>query len=143
MQAVRDFADHNQQVEDKWPEGHEAAGLNKDGAFLVDLDGMCLLAAVKITGLPADAPFVWEGTGTKHSSALLSAWSLRHTAHVVVVGSEARRVHGIIWPDAANVSKTPASTSSQTLPTLPEHESIEIFRSEPPSTIDESGSGMD
>ena len=96
LQAVIDFASHDLQLQDRWPPGHVAENLPKDGCYVVTREGFCPLAAIKLTGLPADAPFDWVGRGTKHSSALLVAWGLRRSAHAVIVGSESGAVHGLV-----------------------------------------------
>merc|ERR1712100_400790 len=101
MYAVKEFADKNLENNDKWPDWHAAAGLNKDGAFVIDTTGMCQYAAVKLEGLPS-APYEWPKKGTKHTSALAAAYALRTNIHAVVVSSQDGAVHGLIWPQGGD-----------------------------------------
>lgn len=93
---VQSFGDPTMQLDDRWPPGHLAANLPKDGGYLHDIrSGMCLHAAIRFEGLPV-APFAWDGVGTKHTAALHFAWCLRKHPHVVIVGSESGSLHGIV-----------------------------------------------
>jgi hypothetical protein len=92
---VGDFLDHSLQENDRWPPGHEAAGLPKDGFTILGIDGYRKIAAAKIVGLPV-APFKWDGVGSRHTMALALAWALRFGTSLVVVRSESGKVHALL-----------------------------------------------
>lgn len=87
---------------DRWPEGHEAQGLPKDGYNLYDSSGLCCLAAARLEGLPA-APCEWTNVGMRHTTALQLCWMLAlqgHTA-VVLVRSDSGSLHILCACDGA------------------------------------------
>merc|ERR1712217_583140 len=59
------FTDHPEECHDKWPPGHEAAGLPKDGFTLLNISGGCRSGATKIVGVRTP-PYTWDGVGTRH-----------------------------------------------------------------------------
>jgi len=60
----------------RWPRGHEAEGLNKDGfSALLGTDGRCLKASVAVMGLQG-APLAWESVSCLHLDALDLMWAL-------------------------------------------------------------------
>lgn len=77
----------------RWPEGHEAAHLTKDGYNLYGASGFCRLAAACVVGLPA-ACNNWERVGMRHTTALQLCSALRGgRAAVVAVRSDSGTVH--------------------------------------------------
>uniref|UniRef100_A0A7S4PWQ4 DAC domain-containing protein n=1 Tax=Alexandrium monilatum TaxID=311494 RepID=A0A7S4PWQ4_9DINO len=98
--SVRDFSAHSEG--DRWPLGHEAAGLPKDGFLaLVDPRGRCLKGAVRLIGLPTP-PLRWDNVGTRHLAALGLCWALWDFPAAVVVRSDAGLLH-VLLPQAVGV----------------------------------------
>jgi len=92
LQAVQELSRHSDN--DRWPQGHEAAGLPKDGYILINDMGMRVLCAARIVGLPTP-PYRWDGVGTRHMAAVAAAHALAEWPCAVVVRSDSGRVHGI------------------------------------------------
>lgn len=86
--------------DDKWPPGHEAAGLPKDGYHLYGTSGFCRLGAARIVGLPSPT-CEWEGVGMRHTTALQLCCALRGSPAVVAVRSECGHVHVLLPSKAA------------------------------------------
>jgi len=97
------FTDHDLQENDRWPKGHEAEGLPKDGYVLLKETGDCKLAAVRLVGLPL-SPYLWERVGTRHLAGLSACWALRRHIAVVMVRSESGKVHLLIPTSHRSVS---------------------------------------
>lgn len=89
---LHDFAEHT--ANDRWPGGHDAEGLPKDGYNLYDMSGLCCLAAVRLEGLGA-APYQWPNVGMRHTTALQLCWALAldGSSVVVVVRSDSGSFH--------------------------------------------------
>lgn len=83
-------------AKDRWPDDHPAAGLPKDGFTLLSHRGLRLKCAVKLVGLPP-SPYVWDGVGTRHTTALGVMWALRVYPAVVLVRSDGGDVHGLFF----------------------------------------------
>lgn len=92
VDALVEFSEHSDS--DRWPDGHEAAGLPKDGFIVVDSSGECLMAAVKIEGLPA-AELAWAKHGMRHQTALALMELLRFRPAAVLVRSDGGGLHGL------------------------------------------------
>merc|ERR1712187_90379 len=93
-EAMQEFSEHT--ADDRWPANHMASGLPKDGvAALIDLNGHCLKAAVRLTGLPTP-PFRWDGVGTRHTACLSLSWCLQEYPAAVVIRSSTGRLHCLL-----------------------------------------------
>lgn len=90
QKRVRAFAQHTRT--DRWPKGHEAAGLPKDGYMLYGSSGFCRRAAAGLVGLPPPG-CKWAGKGMRHTTALQLCWALRGHTALVVVRSDSGMVH--------------------------------------------------
>lgn len=107
LETMLEFTSHTDT--DRWPEGHAAYGLPKDGYMLVSPAGYCIKCATKIVGLPM-APYAWEGVGTRHSSALAACWALRLHPSCVLVRSDSGKVHGLVFKRGRVDVLTPTSS---------------------------------
>jgi len=92
LQAVQDLSQHSDS--DRWPEGHEAGGLPKDGYILVSAEGLRVLCAARMIGLPTP-PYSWDGVGTRHMAAVAAAHALSRFPCCVIVRSDSGKVHGL------------------------------------------------
>lgn len=91
LEAMREFTQHSEN--DRWPEGHEASNLPKDGFTLVDGNsGRRLKCASRIVGLPTP-PYQWDNVGTRHAAALAACWAFRSGPCVVMVRSDGGHIH--------------------------------------------------
>lgn len=98
--ALRKFAEHT--ANDRWPKGHPAEDLSKDGYNLYDASGVCCLAAARLEGLPA-APCQWVNAGMRHTTALQLCWALalKGRSAVAIVSSDSGRLHVLCACDGA------------------------------------------
>lgn len=87
---LQEFAKHTD--DDRWPPGHAAAGLPKDGFVLLSSQGFRLKCAARLTGLPTP-PFRWDNVGSRHLSALAACWAFRLQPSIVIVRSETGKIH--------------------------------------------------
>lgn len=90
--AVRDFTNHHAADQDRWPRGHEAAGLPMDGYITLSSAGFSLKAAVRVGGLPTP-PLKWDNVGTRHMAGLALTWVLRLYPALVIVRSDSGSIH--------------------------------------------------
>merc|ERR1712187_165150 len=90
--AILEFADHSKQENDRWPSGHPAHDLPKDGFTLLSVKGTRRLCAARLLGLPV-APYAWDDVGTRHMAAMNLAYALRGHLAMVVVRSDKGVVH--------------------------------------------------
>lgn len=93
QKAVQSFARHAST--DRWPAGHDAAHLPKDGCMCYGVSGFCRLASARLLGLPATGS-EWEGVGMRHTTALQLCCALRGHLAVVAVRSDSGSVHVLI-----------------------------------------------
>merc|ERR1712032_1368249 len=89
---IADFTDHHLDENDRWPSGHEASGLPKDGFTIVGANGKVLRGAVRLVGLPTP-PYRWDSVGTRHLAALAVGWALCNKSAIVVVRSDSGKIH--------------------------------------------------
>merc|ERR1712050_356035 len=86
------FTEHSDT--DKWPGGHEAEGLPKDGYILMSVHGIRLKGAARLCGLPTP-PYRWDGVGTRHLAGLAASWALRLFPVAVIIRSDSGKIHGL------------------------------------------------
>lgn len=91
--VVCEMSEHTD--DDCWPEGHEAAGLPKDGFILLDRWGRRVVAACRISGCP-NPPYCWDRVGTRRWTGLSLAWCLRYESSIVIVRSSSDKVYAIV-----------------------------------------------
>merc|ERR1712107_97595 len=72
IKQIEDFSDHTLDAGDRWPKGHEAYGLPKDGYTLLDIHGRRRAGAARLVGLPAPN-LIWESVGMRHTTGLAAA----------------------------------------------------------------------
>lgn len=92
LAAIRELSEHSDN--DRWPEGHEAAGLPKDGYILISTDGVRVLCTARMIGLPTP-PYMWDGVGTRHMAAVAATHALSRWPCAVVVRSDSGKIHGM------------------------------------------------
>eukprot|EP00931_Biecheleriopsis_adriatica_P088984 TRINITY_DN63196_c0_g1_i1.p1 TRINITY_DN63196_c0_g1~~TRINITY_DN63196_c0_g1_i1.p1 ORF type:complete len:938 (-),score=115.19 TRINITY_DN63196_c0_g1_i1:63-2876(-) len=95
IDEIMKWETNDRKYHDKYPEGHEAAGLPKDGYMLISTSGFRSRCSV---GLPVEpTPITWAGVGMRHKSGLSVAWRLRNEDHtVVIISSASGKVHGLV-----------------------------------------------
>jgi len=91
LEAMQAFTLHSDN--DRWPKGHEASDMPKDGFTLIDGNsGLRLKCAARMVGLPLP-PYQWDNVGTRHLAALAACWAFRFGPSIVMVRSDSGKIH--------------------------------------------------
>lgn len=91
LEAMMEFTLHSDN--DRWPKGHEASDMPKDGFTLIDGNsGLRLKCAARMVGLPLP-PYQWDNVGTRHLAALAACWAFRFSPSIVMVRSDSGKIH--------------------------------------------------
>jgi len=100
LEAIQELTLHTE--DDRWPRGHVAEGLPKDGFTLLDaVSGYRLKSAARMVGLPTP-PFIWDNVGTRHLAALAACWAFRSGPSIVMVRSDSGKIHILTSQEAKN-----------------------------------------
>lgn len=93
--AISEFTVHTD--DDRWPQGHEACELPKDGfTALLSPNGYRKMCACRVVGCPMPA-HRWEKVGTRHQTALCISYVMRRCISAVVVRSDSRIMTALLW----------------------------------------------